>query len=224
MRGCASTTNVEVSMTASRLRAPGALALVVVLALALAACGDSGGTGGGGGGNSDLSGTIKVDGSSTVGPLTEAAAEQFQGSNPEVRVTVGTYGIGGGFEKFCAGETDISDASRSIEDDEKSACQAKGISYDEIQVANDGLAVVVNKDNDFVKCLKVDQLKAIWDKGSKVESWKDVDPSYPDEKIDLYGPGTDSGTFDYFTEAVNGEEGRSRTDYNASEDDNVTVQ
>src|SRR5215208_1131301 len=214
----------EVSMGSSRLRALGALAVTAALSLGVTACGDSGGTGGGGGGDSKLSGTIKVDGSSTVGPLTEAAAEQFQGANPNVRVTVGTSGTGGGFEKFCAGETDISDASRSIEDDEKSACQKKAINYEEIQVANDGLAVVVNKDNDFVKCLKLDQLKKIWDTGSKVQSWKDVDPSFPDEKIDLYGPGTDSGTFDYFTEVINGEEGRSRTDYNASEDDNVTVQ
>jgi phosphate transport system substrate-binding protein len=214
----------EVSMGSSRLRALGALAVTAALSLGVTACGDSGGTGGGGGGDSKLSGTIKADGSSTVGPLTEAAAEQFQGANPNVRVTVGTSGTGGGFEKFCAGETDISDASRSIEDDEKSACQKEGINYEEIQVANDGLAVVVNNDNDFVKCLKVDQLKKIWDKGSKVQSWKDVDPSFPDEKIELYGPGTDSGTFDYFTEAINGEEGRSRTDYNASEDDNVTVQ
>jgi phosphate transport system substrate-binding protein len=212
-------------MGSSRLRALGALAVTAALSLGITACGDSGGTGGGdGGGDSKLSGTIKVDGSSTVGPLTEAAAEQFQGSNPDVRVTVGTSGTGGGFEKFCAGETDVSDASRPIEDDEKAACKKKGIGYEEIQVANDGLAVVVNKDNDFVKCLTVDQLKKTWDKDSKVQSWKDVDPKFPDEKIELYGPGTDSGTFDYFTEAINGEEGRSRTDYNASEDDNVTVQ
>jgi phosphate transport system substrate-binding protein len=211
-------------MTSSRLRAPVALAVIVVLALALAACGNSGGTGGGGGGDSDLSGTIKVDGSSTVGPLSEAAAEGFQGQNPKVRITVGTSGTGGGFEKFCAGETDVSDASRSIEPDEKAACDKKGIRYDEIQVANDGLAIVVNKENDWAKCLTVAQLKKIWDKDSKVNNWKQVDPSFPDEPMKLFGAGTDSGTFDYFTEAINGEEGRSRTDYNATEDDNVTVQ
>jgi phosphate transport system substrate-binding protein len=211
-------------MGSSRLRALGALAVTAALTLGVTACGDTGGTGGGGGGSSDLSGTIKVDGSSTVAPLTESAAEQFQGQNPDVRVTVGTSGTGGGFEKFCAGETDISDASREIEPDEAAACKKEGIAYDQLQVANDGLAVVVSKENTWAKCLKVDQLKKIWDKGSKIDSWKDVDPKFPDEKLELFGPGTDSGTFDYFTEAINGEEGRSRTDYNASEDDNVTVQ
>ena len=211
-------------MGSSRLRALGALAVTAALTLGVTACGDTGGTGGGRGGSSDLSGTIKVDGSSTVAPLTEAAAEQFQGSNPDVRVTVGTSGTGGGFEKFCAGETDISDASREIEPDEAAACKKEGITYDRLQVANDGLAVVVSKENTWAKCLTVDQLKKIWDKDSKVSSWKDVDPKFPDEKLELFGPGTDSGTFDYYTEAVNGEEGRSRTDYNASEDDNVTVQ
>jgi phosphate transport system substrate-binding protein len=211
-------------MTSTRLRAPGALALIGVLSLALAACGDSGGTGGGGGGDSGLSGTIKVDGSSTVGPLSEAAAEGFQGENPKVRVTVGTSGTGGGFEKFCAGETDVSDASRQIEPDEKALCDKAGIEYDEIQVANDGLAIVVNKENDWASCLTVDQLKKIWDRDSQVDNWNQVDPGFPDEPMKLFGAGTDSGTFDYFTEAVNGEEGRSRTDYNATEDDNVTVQ
>jgi phosphate transport system substrate-binding protein len=206
------------------LRGLGALAAVPVASLALAACGDSGGTGGGGGGSSDLSGTIKIDGSSTVAPLAEAAAEKFQGENPGVRVTVGTSGTGGGFEKFCAGETDISDASRAIEPDEEAACKEAGVEYDEVQIANDGLSVVVSKENDFVECLTTDQLKRIWDEGSTVDSWKDVDPKFPDEKLELFGAGTDSGTFDYFTEAINGEEGRSRTDYNATEDDNVTVQ
>jgi phosphate transport system substrate-binding protein len=202
----------------------GALAMAGALAMTVAACGDSGGTGGGGSGSSDLSGTVKVDGSSTVAPLTEAAAAQFQSENGDVRVTVGTSGTGGGFEKFCAGETDISDASRSIEPDEEELCEKGGVTYDEVQVANDGLAVVVSKDNDWAECLTTEQLKTIWDSGSKVSSWNDVDPKFPDEEIQLFGPGTDSGTFDYFTEAINGEEGRSRTDYNASEDDNVTVQ
>jgi phosphate transport system substrate-binding protein len=201
-----------------------ALAATAALTMGVSACGDTGGTGSGGGGSSDLSGTIKSDGSSTVAPLTEAAAEQFQGANSNVRVTVGTSGTGGGFEKFCAGETDISDASREIEPDEAAACKKKGIQYDSVQVANDGIALVVNKGNSFAKCLTVDQLETIWDKGSKVTSWKDVDPKFPDEEIKLYGPGTDSGTFDFFTDKVNGEEGRSRSDYNASEDDNVTVQ
>jgi phosphate transport system substrate-binding protein len=213
-------------MASIRLRALGTLAVISVMAFGVAACGDSGGTGGGDGGGSDskLSGTIKVDGSSTVAPLSEAAAEGFQGENPDVRVTVGTSGTGGGFEKFCAGETDISDASRPIEDDEKAICDTAGIKYEEIQVANDGLAVVVNKDNDWAECLTTDQLKKIWDKGSKVDNWNQVDPKFPDESLKLFGPGTDSGTFDYFTGAINGEEGQSRSDYNASEDDNVTVQ
>ena len=195
-----------------------------VLALGLAACGDSGGTGGDGGSTSDLSGTIRIDGSSTVGPLTEAAAEAFQGDNSDVRVTVGTSGTGGGFEKFCAGETDISDASREIEDDEIAACRDRGITYEAFQVANDGISVVVNPDNDWARCLTVEQLRTIWNTGSKADSWKDVDPSFPDEKLTLYGPGTDSGTFDFFTDKINGEEGASRSDYNATEDDNVTVQ
>jgi phosphate transport system substrate-binding protein len=172
----------------------------------------------------NLSGTIKIDGSSTVAPLSEAAAEMFQGQYKNVRVTVGTSGTGGGFEKFCNGETDISDASRPIKDEEKAACQKKGIKYQDIQVANDGLAIVVNPQNDWAKCLTVAQLKKMWDKGSKVDNWKQVDPKFPDEKLSLAGPGTDSGTFDYFTGAINGEEGRSRSDYAATEDDNVTVQ
>jgi phosphate transport system substrate-binding protein len=201
-----------------------ALAACGVLALAATACGDDDENGGGGGG-SDLSGTIKIDGSSTVAPLSEAAAELFQAENPKVRVTVGTSGTGGGFEKFCAGETDISDASRPIKDDEEvPICKKNGVAYEEVQVANDGLAVVVNPGNDFAKCLTVDQLKKTWDKDSKVKNWKDVDPKFSDLEMELFGAGTDSGTFDYFTEAINGEEGRSRTDYNATEDDNVTVQ
>ena len=194
------------------------------LALGVAACGgdDDNSNGGGGGG---LSGTIKIDGSSTVAPLSEAAAELFQAENPDVRVTVGTSGTGGGFEKFCAGETDISDASRPIKDDEEvPVCEKNGVEFEEIQVANDGLSVVVNPENDWAECLTVDQLKTIWDKGSKVGNWSEVDDSFPDEEMELFGAGTDSGTFDYFTDAINGEEGRSRSDYNATEDDNVTVQ
>jgi phosphate transport system substrate-binding protein len=198
--------------------------VVATLALALlaAACGggDENGSGGGGG----LSGTIRIDGSSTVAPLSEAAAEFFQEENRDVRVTVGTSGTGGGFEKFCNGETDISDASRPIKDEEKAICDQKGVVFEELQVANDGLSVVVHPDNDWAECLTVDQLKKIWDQGSTVKNWKDVDPRFPDEPMELFGAGTDSGTFDYFTDAINGEEGRSRTDYNATEDDNVTVQ
>jgi len=172
----------------------------------------------------ELSGTIKIDGSSTVAPLSEAAAEMFQAEHPGVRVTVGTSGTGGGFEKFCAGETDISDASRPIEDDEIAACEKNGVAFEEVQVANDGLAVVINPENEWASCLTVDEVKKIYDKGSKVDNWSQVRSDFPDEKMSIFGAGTDSGTFDYFTEAINGEEGRSRSDYQATEDDNVTVQ
>jgi phosphate transport system substrate-binding protein len=206
-----------------RFNAPLIALTVIALSLSLVAAG-CGGDDNSGSSNSDLSGTIKIDGSSTVAPLSEAAAEKFQAENPDVRVTVGTSGTGGGFEKFCAGETDLSDASRPIKDEEIEICEKNGIKYEQLQVANDGLANVVNIENDFAKCLTTDQLKKIWDKGSTVDNWNQVDPSFPDEKLDLYGPGTDSGTFDYFTEAINGEEGQSRSDYNATEDDNVVVQ
>jgi phosphate transport system substrate-binding protein len=176
------------------------------------------GTGGG-----DLSGRIEADGSSTVGPYTTAAAEQFQSQQPDVQITVGVSGTGGGFERFCRGETDLSNASRPIKDEEATACKDAGIEYVEFQVANDALTVVVNKDNDWVDCLTTAQLKQIWEPRSKVNSWKDLDPSFPDEPIKLFGPGTDSGTFDYFTGEINGEEGASRSDYAASEDDNTTV-
>jgi phosphate transport system substrate-binding protein len=202
-----------------------AVAGCVVLALGLAACGgddddDSGSTTAEG-----LSGEIRIDGSSTVGPLTERIAEDFQGANPDVRVSVGTSGTSGGFEKFCAGETAINDASRPIEAPEKKACQEGGVQYEEVQVANDALTVVVNPDNP-VTCMTIDQLSQVWNKGSTVDNWdqiKNLDADYS-ETLDLFGPGTDSGTFDYFTEAVNGEEGVQRTDYNnVGEDDNATV-
>jgi phosphate transport system substrate-binding protein len=198
-------------------------ALLLAIGLLAAACGGGGDDGGPAAGGSQLSGTINIDGSSTVAPLSEAAAELFQEQNPGVRVTVGTSGTGGGFEKFCAGETDISDASRAIEADEQQACERQGIRYEEVQVANDGLSVVVNNENTWANCLTTAQLKAIWDKGSKVSNWNQVDPSFPNEPLKLFGAGTDSGTFDYFTQAINGEEGRSRSDYSATEDDNVTV-
>jgi phosphate transport system substrate-binding protein len=198
-------------------------ALLLAIGLLAAACGGGGDEGGSTGGGTQLSGTINIDGSSTVAPLSEAAAELFQEQNSGVRVTVGTSGTGGGFEKFCAGETDISDASREIEADEIKACESKGIKYEEVQVANDGLSVVVNNQNTWANCLTTAQLKKIWDKGSTVNNWNQVDPSFPNEPLKLFGAGTDSGTFDYFTNAINGEEGRSRSDYSATEDDNVTV-
>lgn len=175
----------------------------------------------------DLSGAIEVDGSSTVGPLVSAAAEGFQGEHPDVQVTVGISGTGGGFERFCVGETDISNASRPIKDDEEAPiCAENGVEYYEVQVATDALTVVVNPENDWATCLTVDQLKTIWEPGAEgtVTNWNQVDPSFPDEELVLYGAGTDSGTFDYFTDAINGEEGASRADYTATEDDNVTVE
>jgi phosphate transport system substrate-binding protein len=171
----------------------------------------------------DLSGTVRADGSSTVGPFVTFAAEQFQKQEPGVRVTVGISGTGGGFERFCRGETDLSNASRPIKDEEKALCEKEGIDYLELQVVNDGLSVIVNPKNDWADCLTVDQLKKMWEPGSKVDNWKDVDPSFPNLKLTLYGAGTDSGTFDYFTDVIVGEEGASRSDYSATEDDNVTV-
>ncbi|WP_202613719.1 PstS family phosphate ABC transporter substrate-binding protein [Ornithinimicrobium cerasi] len=171
-----------------------------------------------------LAGDIAIDGSSTVTPLTEPAAELFMQENPDVRIAVGTSGTGGGFEKFCAGETDISMASRQIDEEEIAACEEAGITFEELGVANDGLAVVVNPENDWATCLTVDELNAAWRDGSTVQSWSDINPEFPDEAIALYGPGTDSGTFDYFTDAINGEEGNIRQDYNdIGEDDNAAV-
>jgi phosphate transport system substrate-binding protein len=187
-------------------------------ALLIAACGDNSE------GGSGLSGTIVGDGSSTVFPISEAVAEEFGKVEPDVRVVVGISGTGGGFKKFCNGETDFSDASRPIKDEEKEACAAKGIEWVEFQVAFDGLSVMVNPKNDFVECLTVDELRSIWEPGSTVDSWNDVRPEWPDESIALYGPDTDSGTFDYFTEVIVGEEDASRPDYTASADDNVLVQ
>ncbi len=187
---------------------------VGLLAAALAA-----GCGGGGGGQ-----TILADGSSTVGPFTTRAAENFKEQNADVEVTVGISGTGGGFDRFCVDETDLSNASRPIDEDEAQLCADAGIEYVELPVANDALTVVVNSENDWATCLTVEQLKAIWEPGSKVDNWQDVDPSFPDEPLRLYGPGTDSGTFDYFTDVIVGEEGESRTDFQASEDDNVIIE
>ncbi|HVL80977.1 MAG TPA: PstS family phosphate ABC transporter substrate-binding protein [Actinomycetota bacterium] len=200
------------------------LAALITLALTAAACG---GQNAAQQGDGSLSGTVLVDGSSTVFPVTEAVAEEFQRENRGVQVTVGVSGTGGGFKKFCAGETDISNASRPIKDAEATECQAAGIEYEEVAVAIDALAVVVNNANDWIAddCITPDQLKAMWDEGSTVRTWRDVDPSWPDTPIKFYAPGHDSGTFDYFTEAINGASQRSRTDgVQFSEDDNVLVQ
>jgi phosphate transport system substrate-binding protein len=202
-----------------------AFAACGALALGAAACGnDEDENGGGGGGGGDLSGTIRIDGSSTVGPFAQAAQEAFQGENPGVRITVAQSGTGGGFEKFCAGETDISNASRPIDEEEEvPLCEKEGVEYTEVQVANDGISIATNPDLK-VDCLTTDQLKELWDQGSKVGSLSQLDPSLPDTELTLFGAGTDSGTFDFFTEEINGEEGRTRKDYQPSEDDNVLVQ
>lgn len=195
----------------------GGLLLVICLMIVAAACGESAG-------GSDLTGTVNSDGSSTVFPITQAVAEEFQRKHPDVRISVGLSGTGGGFEKFCRGEIDISNASRPIKDEEAETCAANGIEFTELEVAADGLSVIVNPENDWVDCLTVEQLHELWQPESSVDSWNDLDPAWPDEEIALYGPGTDSGTFDYFTEVINGESGASRADYTASEDDNVLVQ
>ena len=171
-----------------------------------------------------LSGTIEIDGSSTVFPVSEAVAEEFHKIHPDVRVNVGVSGTGGGFKRFTVGETDISDASRPIKDSEAQGAADNRIEYYPLRVALDGLSVMVSPDNDFVVCLTTEQLKMIWEPGSTVTNWSDVDPSWPSSKIALYGPDTDSGTFDYFTEEVMGEAQLSRPDYTASADDNVLVQ
>jgi phosphate transport system substrate-binding protein len=176
-----------------------------------------------GGGDGGSGGTITADGSSTVGPFTTKAAEDFKAQGG-VDMTVGISGTGGGFERFCRGETDLSNASRPIDDDEAALCADAGVEYLEFEVVADALTNVVNLDNDWATCLTVEQLKAIWEPGSKVKNWNQVDSSFPDVPLRLYGAGTDSGTFDYFTDVIVGVEGASRTDYNASEDDNVTVQ
>lgn len=176
-------------------------------------------------GGGSMSGTIAVDGSSTVYPISEAVAEEFAlQTGGDVRVTVGVSGTGGGFKRFCAGETDISNASRPIRDSEAADCAANGVEYTELTIAIDGLTVAVNNANDFVQCLTVDELRRIWEPGSTIDSWSQVRAGFPNQPLALYGPGTNSGTFDYFTEEVIGEQGASRGDYTASEDDNVLVQ
>ncbi len=172
-----------------------------------------------------LSGSVKVDGSSTVFPFSEAAAELFSkdGAGKDVKVTVGESGTGGGFKKFCVGETDVSNASRPITAAETKLCADSGVKYQEFTVANDGLSLVVNPSNNFAACLTTAQLKKIWDANSQINNWKDVDPLFPSLSMKLFGAGTASGTFDYFTEAINGKAKQSRSDYNATEDDNVTV-
>lgn len=197
------------------------VAAVGALVLAAAACGNSGGSGNAA--LEGLTGSIDVDGSSTVYPISQAVAEEFGRDASDVKVTIGEAGTGGGFEKLCRGEIDISDASRPIKDEEKAKCTAASIDFVELKIAIDGLSVVVNKQNDWVDCLKKEELARIWGPKSKVNNWKDVRAGFPNKPLKLYGPGTSSGTFDYFTKEIVGEEGSSRSDYTASEDDNTLV-
>lgn len=187
---------------------------LLVLLLAPVACGGT---------PEGYQGRIQIDGSSTVYPVTEAFAEEFQLLNQGIRLTVGFSGTGGGFQRFCNGELDLTGASRPIRESEVEQCAGNGIPYVEIPIALDGLSVVVNPDNDFASCLTVDELRRAWEPGSQVTTWRDIRPTFPAEPIVFYGAGTDSGTFDYFTEAIMGRAGSSRTDYQASENDNILV-
>ena len=204
-----------------------ALPGAALLAITLAACG-SGAEAGSGSESGGASGSVAVDGSSTVFPMSNAAYELLNEENPDIKVTVGSAGTGGGFEKFCAGQTDISDASRPIKDDEEvPVCKKNKVDYTELQVATDALTVVVNKDLEGVDCLTTDQLIKLWAPGSKINNWNQLDPKFPNQKISLFGPGTDSGTYDYMAADVIGDESETeatRDDYEASEDDNVLVQ
>lgn len=174
-------------------------------------------------GGESTSNSITVDGSSTVYPITEAVAEEYRKEQPGVRVTVGVSGTGGGMKKFIAGDIDICDASRAIKESEIKACKEANVEYVQLEVAFDGLAVVLHPENDWCDSLTVAQLKELWRPESAVKKWSDLNPDWPDKEIKLYGPGTDSGTFDYFTKVIVGEEGASRGDYSRSEDDNVLV-
>ena len=208
------------------------LRLFLLLAAALVLLGAGTGCGGEGDGSASdgapgaLSGWIQTDGSSTVEPFTALAAERFQRRNADVRITrsIVPSGTGGGFERFCAGETDLSYASRPINDDERQACTARDIGYVEFQVANDAVTIVVNRRNDWADCLTTGELRRIWEPGSTVTTWREVRFNFPDEELELFGPGKTSGTFDYFTSEIVGSEGASRSDYLASEDHNLIVQ
>ena len=200
-----------------------ALAACSALALGAGACGSDDKESGGGGGGGDLSGNIKIDGSSTVQPFAQAAAELFMMENSGVKITVGGAGTGDGFERFCRGETQISDASRPIEEEEVKLCEKEGIEFEEVQVASDGITVFTNPGLE-VDCLTTEQLEKVFAPKSKVSSLSEVDPKLPDTELALFSPGAESGTFDFFTEQINGEEGVQRTDgIQTSADDNVIV-
>lgn len=188
--------------------------IAAAAALTLTACG---------GGDGGPQGSVAIDGSSTVYPVTEAVLEEFSASHRNIRVTAGAKGTGGGFARFCRGETDINDASRPITEGEQELCEENGVEYVEIPVAYDGVTVTVNSENDWAQCITVEELRRIWQPESTIERWSQVRDEWPDRELVLYGPDTDSGTFDYFTGTVVGEENASRSDYTASADDNVLV-
>ncbi len=174
--------------------------------------------------DASLAGTVEADGSSTVYPITQAVAEEFTKLHPKVAVRVNISGTGGGFKRFKEGDLDICDASRPIEQGEREACLKNKVDFIELPIGTDGLSVVVNAKNRWCDSLTVAQLKTVWQSGSKIKTWNELDPSFPNEKIILYGPDTDSGTFDYFTEVICGKKGNSRTDYTPSSNDNVLIQ
>ncbi len=196
------------------LRLSGFLLILTALAAFVSACGDS----------TPGPAPIQIDGSSTVFPVTQAVAEEFRKEQSDVQVNVAVSGTGGGFKRFTVGETDISNASRPIKDSEAEAAAANGIEFIEMRIGTDGLSVMVNTENDFVECLTVGELNEVWKPGSTINNWQDVRSGFPDQRLRLYGPDTDSGTFDYFTEEINGDAQVSRADYTASADDNVLVQ
>ena len=190
------------------------LLLLTALAAFVSACGNS----------TPGPAPIQIDGSSTVFPVTQAVAEEFRKEHSDVQVNVAVSGTGGGFKRFTVGETDISNASRPIKDSEAEAAAANGIEFIEMRIGTDGLSVMVNTENDFAECLTVGELNEVWKPGSTINNWQDVRSGFPDQRLRLYGPDTDSGTFDYFTEEINGDAQVSRADYTASADDNVLVQ
>jgi phosphate transport system substrate-binding protein len=210
-----------------RMRRGWLLGLTLAITLVATACGGDDDAGGTGTGGTSLSGSIVIDGSSTVAPVTEAIAEEFNKEQSGVKVTVGTSGTGGGFTKFCAGETDVQDASRPIDDEEKAACEAKGVKYQEFRIGLDGLAVVTSAQNQFLDTLSFEQMAKIFEEGG-AKTWNQVDPGFPNEEIAIFGPDAESGTYDFFNEEVLGdpEEGgkKPRNDYTASSDDNTLVQ